>query len=110
MPAPLQQTATIRLEARREATFRGLAERLLRVRRGAAWITQHRDACDYIVAAGDEVRIAGDGAVIVQALTDVVIDVMRPAPVSRARAALRAIVGAVRRPPVGAPASHPVPR
>lgn len=93
MPALLQHTATLSVRAGHETTCRGLARRVLRIRDGAAWVTQHHDVRDYILAPGDEVRIANDGPVIVHGLADVLIEVRRPVPARRLGRVLGSALG-----------------
>jgi hypothetical protein len=110
-PGVREHTATLRLRAGDEATCRGLARRVLHIRGGAAWITQHHDTRDYVVAAGDEVHIVNDGPVIVHAIADVLVDVRRPEPARRLQRALQgALARLSRRPRQGAPDCPPAMR
>jgi hypothetical protein len=83
---------TFRIAAGADVARSNLAHALLRVRRGRVWITQHRDIRDYILVAGEAVRIDSDGPVVIQALRDAEIDVVRGLPPARRSLAARDLV------------------
>jgi hypothetical protein len=71
-------TTPLRLPAGADLALRGLELALVRVRRGGIWLTQHHDVRDYLLYAGDEVRIDNAGTVVMQALADAEVDLVRP--------------------------------
>lgn len=71
-------TTPVRLAAGDDLALHGLRHALVRVRRGGIWLTQHRDTRDHLLYAGDEVRIDSGGTVVMQALADAEVDLVRP--------------------------------
>ncbi len=74
---------TLRIAAGADVARHDLAGALLRMCGGRVWLTQHGDIRDYVVSAGDSVRIDRDGPVVIQALSDAEIEIERRTPPGR---------------------------
>lgn len=71
---------TLRIAAGLDVARHDLAGALLRLCAGRVWLTQHGDIRDYVVSAGETVRIDHDGPVVIRALSDAEIEIERRAP------------------------------
>jgi hypothetical protein len=68
------------------------------VERGLLWVTQYPDRNDYLLTAGQSMRLGGRGAVLGSALRDSQFVVLAPEPVGRPWLRFLAGLAARRRP------------
>ena len=66
------------MERRNGLQLEGPAGTTIRVTHGEVWITRHHDTTDYLLVAGDVLEHAGKGKMLVTAIKDAGLQILRP--------------------------------